>query len=195
MAQSTRVAKTPAIETQALKAVSKSEGMRMLFEAGYTVTQVKAVFNAPYGFVYGVAQRAGFAETAANRKVAKAKPVAAKGVAKRAPAKVVTSRPTDKAKVGTAATIVKRGPGRPKKVVEAPAPVAKKATASVPATVPTPKVVKVASGGQPIRTNGTKPNGTATSAVARVAAKLAAKQPGRPTAARREANRKSSASA
>lgn len=69
----------PQVETKALAASTKSEGMRMLYDAGYSVSQVTKVFGCPYGFAYGVALRAGKVETAANRKVAKAKrPVAVK---------------------------------------------------------------------------------------------------------------------
>lgn len=58
----------PAIETKALAAESKSAGMRTLFDAGYKVAAVAKVFEAPYGFAYGVALRHGVAESAAARK-------------------------------------------------------------------------------------------------------------------------------
>lgn len=122
----------PQVETKALAASTKSEGMRMLYDAGYSVSQVTKVFGCPYGFAYGVALRAGKVETAANRKVAKAK--------KTPPVKVTK--------------------------------VAGKTT--------TRSTAKVAA----------KPDKI--SATARVASKLAAAKgakPGRPTAARRAANR------
>lgn len=50
-------AQTAALEKKALAAGSKSEGMRMLLDAGYSVIEVRDVFGAPYGFVYGVARR------------------------------------------------------------------------------------------------------------------------------------------
>lgn len=121
-----------AIERKALAQKSKSGGMRMLFDAGYSVTRVKAVFNAPYGFVYGVAKRHGVVDTAAAR---------------RAPRK---------------------------------APVARVAKAKV-----TTKVTKVASRA------AAKPKTATQRVAARIAAKApAAKVKGRPTAARRAANRK-----
>lgn len=120
---------TASLEAKALAAPSKSEGMRMLYAEGWTVAQVRGLFDVPYGFAYGVAQRGGFAETAATR---------------RAPAKA-------------------------------------KSTTKAPAKAPTRKA-KVAD---------------TVSATAKVAAKIAkgktapvAKKPGRPTAARRAANRK-----
>lgn len=131
-----------AIERKALAMDSKSDGMRLLYDNGYTVAQVKATFGVPYGFAYGVALRHGVIATAANR---------------RQPAKAKATRSA-----------------RPAKAAAKPAPrVAKKATASKPSTA---------------------------SATSRVAAKLAAKAPaakakGRPTAARRAANRKSTVEA
>ena len=87
------MARTPAqrksLETKALASANKSEGMRILFEAGYKVAEVKQVFNAPYGYVYGVAQRGGFAETAASR---------------RAPRKVQAARPAKAAAKATKAS-------------------------------------------------------------------------------------------
>lgn len=127
-----------AIERKALAMDNKSEGMRLLFDAKYTVARVKAVFGAPYGYVYGVALRHGVIATAANRRVAKVTP---------------------KTKARTAT-----------------------------------KVTKVA--GTKATARSTK---ATTSATTRVAAKLAAKAPakvsGRPTPARRAANRKSSGAA
>lgn len=130
-------------ERKALAQSKKSEGMRNLLDLGYTVTQVQRVFDAPYGFVYGVALRHGVIDTAANRRAVKAAKVA-KVVAKAT--KAATAKPLAKLT-------------RPH--------VAVKATATRPST--------------------------ATSATSRVAAKLAAKaavKPGRPSAARRAANRK-----
>lgn len=82
-----------ALENKALAASSKSEGMRMLLEADYTVAEVRTVFDAPYGFVYGVAKRGGFItpEPRAAKPEAKAekrppraaKPAAAKTTARR----------------------------------------------------------------------------------------------------------------
>jgi hypothetical protein len=66
------MARTPAqaksLETKALANDNKSAGMRSLYEAGYTVAQVKDLFHAPYGYAYGVAQRGGYADTAASRR-------------------------------------------------------------------------------------------------------------------------------
>lgn len=82
------------LEKRALAEDNKSEGMRMLLKEGYTVAQVKDLFGAPYGFVYGVANRAGLV-TATPRapkaaKAAKAPARPAKAAAK-APAKAKTS--------------------------------------------------------------------------------------------------------
>lgn len=66
MARSTT--SVPAIEKKALAEPVKSEGMRILLNDGYTVAETAHVFGSPYGFVYGVASRAGLAETAANRR-------------------------------------------------------------------------------------------------------------------------------
>lgn len=52
---------------------SKSEAARAMFADGKTVTEVThLVPNMGYAFAYGVAQRAGYALTAANRKATKA---------------------------------------------------------------------------------------------------------------------------
>ena len=122
--------KVPTIETKALAAESKSAGMRLLFEAGYKVSQVVKVFGVGYGFAYGVAQRGGFAEVAAER---------------RAPRRIVAKQATKPATKATKTT--------------------------------KPVVTKVVA----IKASSTK---------AATASKIAAK-PGRPTAARRLANRKS----
>jgi hypothetical protein len=86
--------KTPAIESQALKADTKSEGMRILYEGGYTVAQVTKVFGVGYAFAYGVAKRGGFVQTAANRRPVKTegKSVSAKAVTKA----VKESRPVER---------------------------------------------------------------------------------------------------
>lgn len=88
-----KAASTPAIERKALAEDNKSAGMRMLFDAGYTVTRVQSVFNAPYGYVYGVALRHGVIATAANRRVS-AEPKAKRPVAKARPAKVTAAKAT-----------------------------------------------------------------------------------------------------
>jgi len=58
------MARTPAqaqaLEKKALASESKSAGMRMLLEAGYSVLEVRGIFDVAYGFVYGVAKRASF---------------------------------------------------------------------------------------------------------------------------------------
>lgn len=59
MAKSTGATKQ-ALEKKALAASTKSEGMRMLFENGYSTAEIKELFEAPYGFVYGVGVRGGF---------------------------------------------------------------------------------------------------------------------------------------
>lgn len=119
------------LEAKAINAASKSAGMRSLYEAGYTVAQVTKVMDVGYPFAYGVAKRGGFADTAATRRVIKAK-------------------------------------------ATAKAPVSRKVT----------KVAKAA----------TAKAAPALSAAQKRAA-LATKKPGRPTAARRQANRKTSAAA
>lgn len=96
------MARTPAqaksLETKALAAESKSEGMRSLFDAGYTAAEIKEVFGAPYGFVYGVGVRHG-AITSTPRA---AKPAKAAAAAKAAPRKAA-ARPTAKAKTAAKA--------------------------------------------------------------------------------------------
>lgn len=111
----------PAIEKKALAESNKSQGMRMLFDAGYTVTRVQGVFNAPYGYVYGVALRHGVIETAASRRAPRKgddtrKPRAAaraakvtKPVAKKATATKVSAVAARVAKASAA----KAKPGRP----------------------------------------------------------------------------------
>src|SRR5450759_3876921 len=111
--------KAPAIETKALAAESKSAGMRLLFEAGYKVSQVVKVFCVGYGFAYGVAQRGGFAEVAAERRaprriVAKqaAKAVKATKATKPVVTKVVVAIKASSTKAATASKIAAK-PGRP----------------------------------------------------------------------------------
>ena len=58
----------PIIEARARAAASKSEGMRILFDAGYSVADAARVIGVDYAFAYGVAKRAGQAETAAKRR-------------------------------------------------------------------------------------------------------------------------------
>lgn len=106
------MAKNAALEKKALAADTKSEGMRVLFENGYTVAEVKEIFGAPYGFAYGVASRGGYV-TATPRT---AKPKAEKAATRTArPAKAAAKAPT-KAKA----------PARPARPAKAPA---RKATA------------------------------------------------------------------
>jgi hypothetical protein len=85
------VAKDSKLEKKALATETKSEGMRMLLEVGYTVVEVKDIFEAPYGFVYGVARRAGLTETAAARQSSGRPPKAEKAKAK-APAKAKAAK-------------------------------------------------------------------------------------------------------
>lgn len=92
MAQRTP-AQSKALEAKALKAESKSAGMRMLYEAGYSVSQVTKVFDVGYPFAYGVALRGGFAQTAAQR---------------RGPGKGVASKVKSTKKVAAVATKVTR---------------------------------------------------------------------------------------
>jgi DNA-binding protein HU-beta len=98
--------KKAAIETKALALGakdSKSAGMRLLFDAGYPVTQVAKVFGVGYAFAYGVAARAGKVETAAARR-------APKRAAKAAPAKTATKRTTTaKAPVATVRKVASGG--------------------------------------------------------------------------------------
>jgi hypothetical protein len=134
----------PQIEVKALAAESKSAGMRMLYDAGYSVAATAKVFSAPYGFAYGVALRHGVAETAAKRKgdgsVTRAK---AKSTAKAATkpstatktpvarvAKATAGKATVKA-VATRTTKVTR-PARPADKTSASARVAAKLAAKQP---------------------------------------------------------------
>jgi hypothetical protein len=109
------MARTPAqakaLETKALAEENKSAGMRTLLEAGYTVQEVRDIFGVPYGFVYGVAKRAGLvvatprAPKAEKPKAApKAKP-AAKPAAKAPAAKPAAKAPakTTRRRVATKA--------------------------------------------------------------------------------------------
>lgn len=48
--------------------ISKSARMRELFEAGKSVSEVTEIVKVGYAFAYGVAKRAGYAETAATRR-------------------------------------------------------------------------------------------------------------------------------
>ena len=94
------MARTPAqakaLEAKAVAAETKSDGMRMLLEAGYSVLETKDIMGAQYGFVYGVAKRAGLIEPTPRvpkaEKVAKAKP-AAKAAPKTTAAKATTAKP------------------------------------------------------------------------------------------------------
>lgn len=95
---------TPAAIKQALaraaKADNKSEGYRLMLDAGLTVTEIVEATGAPYGFVYGVARRHGAitpepraAKAAAPKAKAAAKP-AAKAATK--PAARSTAKPAAK---------------------------------------------------------------------------------------------------
>jgi len=169
----------PSIETKALAEENKSAGMRLLFEHGYSVTQVRTVFNAPYGYVYGVAQRAGFAETAAARKTAKAAPAKAT----KAPAKVTKPAAKPVKAVVKATTVAKKAvaakPATVSKAKLAPprmlAPASKPATThtSTNGTMQKPTRAMLTPVKAPVVTKITRVAGS--SAVARVAARLAAK--------------------
>lgn len=63
---------TASLEAKALAETNKSAGMRMLLEAGQSVSEVAATFEAPYGFVYGVARRAGLIESTPRETTASA---------------------------------------------------------------------------------------------------------------------------
>jgi hypothetical protein len=112
------MARTPAqaasLEKKALGAASKSQGMRDLLEAGYTVLEVQDVFDAPYGFVYGVAVRGSFVTPTPRAD----KPATTMAKAAKPAAKVAST------------TAVKRGRGRPRKV-EVPVKAARPAAAPV----------------------------------------------------------------
>ena len=97
-------AQKAALEKKALAAGTKSEGMRMLLQADYSVRETADVFGAPYGFAYGVAQRlaGGDKPAGATRRVAKAK-------ATKAPA-----RPVAKAKAAAPARAAKKTVAKPK---------------------------------------------------------------------------------
>lgn len=89
--------KQSAIERKALSMDNKSEGMRLLFDDGYTVVQVRQVFNAPYGYVYGVAQRHGVADSAATRRAPRKATTKAKAPARSASKTKATGRQPSKA--------------------------------------------------------------------------------------------------
>jgi transposase len=98
---------TKKLEAKALAADSKSEGMRLLYDADYSVTQVAKVFGVSYGFAYGVASRAGKVETAAARRAPKReKPAAAASKPKAAALKRV---PATKAPVATVKKVASGG--------------------------------------------------------------------------------------
>lgn len=60
------------IKFEGVTFTSKSEAARAMFKAGKTVTEVThLVPNMGYAFAYGIAKRAGYAGTAANRKATK----------------------------------------------------------------------------------------------------------------------------
>jgi len=81
-------AQTAALEKKALASENKSAGMRMLLDEGYSVIEVRDIFEAPYGFVYGVAVRNGNVEAEPRE----AKPAAAKPTAKPAAAKAPAAK-------------------------------------------------------------------------------------------------------
>jgi hypothetical protein len=177
---------TSVLEAKALKDSNKSEGMRTLFSAGYSVTQVRDLFKAPYGYVYGVAQRAGVAETAATRRVRKAD-----DKSNSTPRRVASVKmPSVKVVKVVEVVEVKRGRGRPRKDGTPAQP----RTATVVQTAGVPKRATATRPATATRTNGAVKPQSATSATARVAAKLAARaqaaKPGRPSPARRQLNRK-----
>jgi len=177
VARSTKTS-TGGVEAQALAASSKSEGMRLLFEAGRTVSEVSKIMNAPYAFVYGVAKRAGKAETAAKRRLPRVIAAEAKRAATVQKAKVASTakastkpKPVVKAKVALAAKVVKvvKPAGRAKKLPAPPAP-----HSTVRVSPP------------PIRAHAVLPARASTTLLTPKVSKV----PGRPSAARRAANRK-----
>lgn len=102
MTQSTRTkAQAAKLEAKAIASATKSEGMRTLYEAGYSVAQVSKIFGVGYAFAYGVAKRAGLQLQAAARR-----PI--KTITKAKVAKVI-ARPTEAkaARVKTAARVAK----------------------------------------------------------------------------------------
>lgn len=110
MAQSTikTTATQRKLEAKALAAKSKSEGMRMLFTAGYSVTRVSQVFGVGYPFAYGVAKRAGFAVTAAARRPIKAVATKVAKVTKVAKATVAKARASRTTKAAPAKATSRR---------------------------------------------------------------------------------------
>ena len=107
-------AQTAALEKKALASENKSAGMRMLLDEGYSVTEVRDIFEAPYGFVYGVAVRNGSVEAEPREAKPAAKPAAAKPAAK----------PAAKAPAAKAATTKVTAPAKsaPSKATAKPAP-------------------------------------------------------------------------
>lgn len=96
------MASNAALQKKALAAGTKSEGMRMLLDAGDSVAEVKEIFGAPYGFVYGVAKRNGsVSPTARAPRAAKAEKAATR------PARTAKAKASAKAPARTAKTAAK----------------------------------------------------------------------------------------
>lgn len=112
--------KTPAqkasIEKKALASENKSDGMRQMFDAGYSAKEIAALFGAPYGFVYGVGIRHG-AITPTPRsekapkaeKAAKAPAAKSSATAKAAVAAAKAPRVARATKAAAAPVAAKRG--------------------------------------------------------------------------------------
>lgn len=179
MARSTKTS-TGGVEAQALAASSKSEGMRLLFEAGRTVSEVSKIMNAPYAFVYGVAKRAGKAETAAKRRLPKVIASEAKRAATVQAKAKATATVSAAAKAATKYSVqVKATPTTKVKVVK---PVGKAKAKG--AAIPTHSPVRVSP--PPVRAHAVLPARASTALLTPKVTKV----PGRPGAARRAANRK-----
>lgn len=102
------MAKNAALEKKALAAGKKSEGMRMLLDADYSVADVKDIFDAPYGFVYGVAKRNGSVTPTPRTAKAKAPAKAAKSARPARPAAKAAPAKTPARKAAAAKTPARR---------------------------------------------------------------------------------------
>lgn len=82
------------LQAQARKQESKSAGMRVLLEGGATVSEAADFYDAPYGFAYGVARRAGLVtSTPRAAKAAAPKTRAAKATTAKASGKTAKAAP------------------------------------------------------------------------------------------------------
>lgn len=93
------------LTAKALKSESKSAGMRTMLEAGVPVNEVAAAFDAPYGFVYGVARRANLVTSTPRTPKAATSKATTKAAAK--PAAKATASKVSATKASAAKTTAK----------------------------------------------------------------------------------------